>query len=181
MLFKKAQEEQQQNCLDVAAKRFLIAANILEVLKCFGEMDPEADKVMKFCKVSAIEILKRDTSSTQREHPADKNVASKEDSSSFYTSSSSPDSSNHLPANSNVSLPSNPEPKEQRSTTALSSFAADVAAQLPIVSASTSKVPPENVADAIRHAKFAISALQFDDVQCAVENLQKALVFLQAA
>jgi|TARA_B110000093_G_C12926469_1_gene391541 vacuolar protein sorting-associated protein VTA1 len=37
----------------------------------------------------------------------------------------------------------------------------------------------ESVAEAQKHAKFAVSALGFEDVPTAIDNLQKALFLLE--
>lgn len=46
-------------------------------------------------------------------------------------------------------------------------------------SSQPSAVPIQSILEAQKHAKYAVSALSYEDVKTAVENLEKALSFLK--
>ncbi|KAI7899147.1 Vta1 like-domain-containing protein [Cokeromyces recurvatus] len=129
------------------AKTFVAASVFLEILKTFGDIDPEVDAKIKYAKWKATDIMKalREVSST-------------------YTRPSC------TPSFSSIS---NHEPFQPSSTSA------SVHPPAPILVAQP-QLPPTattnlNIAAAQKNAKWAISALDYDDIQTARTQLLQAL------
>ena len=145
------------------AKTFLAASVFLELLKVFGELDGETAQKVKYAKFRATDIIK----------------AIKEG------------RSPSAPATPATPSPAHPSPSQaspsQTPLAALPSQAPLAQATIPLASApqeddQVAEVDEETLLalqKAQKHAKFAQSALLYEDITTAVDNLEKALAILK--
>jgi vacuolar protein sorting-associated protein VTA1 len=180
------------------AKTFLAASIFLELLRVFGDLDPEVAEKIKYAKFKAADIiraLKEGRTPTPGPPGGDASMIGEDFSPPAYDQPSSippvdqPSSLppvDSLPSSSvspSVSLPKSnlgaapphlPTVVPTRPTAPSYSGTSS-----PAEAETESRYDYKVLSQAQRHAKFAISSLQYDDIVSAMENLQKAMDLLR--
>ena len=161
------------------AKTFLAASIFLELLKTFGELDPEVEAKIKYSKWKAADIMKalREGRVPSAGPPGEEDQDSLNDvvppsisefpspPSNFTAPLSSPKPSQDIPIHP-------PPPVVQAPISA--PVPAPVAV-VPTIVQPTSQVSDIQTAAAQKYARWAISALDYDDIKTARSQLLSAL------
>ncbi|KAI9278037.1 Vta1 like-domain-containing protein [Sporodiniella umbellata] len=178
------------------AKTFLAASIFLELLKTFGELDPEVEAKIKYAKWKATDITKalRDGRTPQIGSPFDQQEDQQEEQQDSQLDTIQSD---HVPPISEF-----PSPPSDFATPSLATSDAGIVeppsiptvtaptvapVPAPIVAPPPVSLPTMNIPDAPlptlntnipsaqKHAKWAISALEYDDMKTARLELLSAL------
>ena len=179
-IFKQANEEDELEIYsENNVKRFVAAGNILETLKSFGELDESISKIVKYSKVRATalfkELDKKKSISENKEMEKNEVFSFSEDSSSNLPNRNN--ESNHpIESFHSLSLTMPKERSEEKHVTFMhqNSIPSENHKQ-PIISLTAQQI----TLDAQKYARYAISALQFDDIETAKKNLKEALSLLE--
>uniref|UniRef100_A0A0V0JA61 Vacuolar protein sorting-associated protein VTA1 homolog n=1 Tax=Schistocephalus solidus TaxID=70667 RepID=A0A0V0JA61_SCHSO len=151
-------------------KSFLTAGILMDVLSFFGEVSEEIVKARKYAKYKAVYIKRcLDSGEVPVAGPA-----SEEDASSL------PDLSSLAKLTPEVkpTPPSNPPSSKEPSSGSPGKAGSSHAASPQETAKGGKELDPKISALAIKHAKYAISALDYDDRTTAIQNLQEALKYL---
>ncbi|ORY81897.1 Vta1 like-domain-containing protein [Protomyces lactucae-debilis] len=186
-------EEKAARATQSTAAKFLAAAGFLELCSCFGAVEKELADKRKYAKVQAMRIQSafaagkdpnqkrrdalpveaaapttmRDLSATNPYFP------SVEDDKEIAPASTSPES-----YGASILRPSSPPPTKQL----------NVPANIPVVNMPPApaliepvqEVSQDDIDAAIKHTKWAVSALNFEDIETGIAELKKALASLGA-
>ena len=148
------------------AKTFLAASLFMEVLSVFGDLEPDIAEKIKYSKFKATEIMKalKAGKTPSPGGPLDQEITTLEES-------------------KNQDFLSSPVNDDQDNFIKKSPTAPQVTDQLTYSNKETavteSGLDYKTIQQAQKFAKFAISALQYDDVNNAIENLTNALNLLR--
>mgnify|MGYP001032840078 CR=1 FL=1 len=183
-------------CFSKTARVFLAAATFLEVLNAFGEVDGNIAEKIRYSKWRAAEILRADKEGRAPVPPPSVEPESgsssgggggleqdtDEPSASFPTSHSAP------PPNPFASYGQTQQthepvlpPRQPVGQHPSPTMAAHAAAPLEDDDIVPAMYDPQIIAVVQKHARHVISALQFDDVDTALDLLEKATEQLRAA
>ncbi|KAI7848883.1 Vta1 like-domain-containing protein [Circinella umbellata] len=168
------------------AKTFLAASIFLELLKTFGDLDPEVEGKIKYSKWKAADIMKAlREGRTPTPGAPDQDMPTQPPSSISEFPSPPSNFTAPLPVTpSNSFLPQVPHqpptqqppvPVQQPSPQPSAPAPAPAPVQSSITSSQTPIVDPGSIATAQKHAKWAISALNYDDIKTARTQLLTAL------
>ncbi|ORZ01184.1 Vta1 like-domain-containing protein [Syncephalastrum racemosum] len=205
------------------AKTFLAASVFLELLKTFGEIDPEVEGKIKYAKWKAADIMKalregrtptpgapgeeNDEQNDQQNdhvipmddagHPQDMPVDPPSSISEFpsppvNTAAQQPITPSPPDESKSASIPPPPPPAAPSSPPVSSAFVPSAPAPAPAPASAAARAPapppaattstpaaavidPNVIATAQKHAKWAISALNYDDIATARTQLLAAL------
>ncbi|KAI9139132.1 Vta1 like-domain-containing protein [Paraphysoderma sedebokerense] len=185
------------------AKTFLAASIFLELLKNFGDLEPETKEKIKYSKWKAADIMKALKEGRQPTPgpPGEQQV----DEVNLNPQSGAP-SSMDQPPSSSIPQYGQPPPQSdfEQQPSAPADFTPNFSADIPHIQtqpvqpiqptmASTQfqsgpssavsnyslNYDPAVMSQAQKHARYVISALEYDDVKTAVDNLKKALNLLE--
>ncbi|KAI7884174.1 DUF605-domain-containing protein, partial [Lichtheimia hyalospora FSU 10163] len=166
------------------AKTFLASSIFLELLKSFGELDPEVEAKIKYAKWKAADITKalREGRVPTPGAPGDKEEEQEADEifpspPSNFTAplQPSPPSPDNAKNSTPIISPPPPPPQQQPAPAPMAAPAPVPAAQQPPPPPPPTLVDPAAIASAQKHAKWAISALNYDDIKTARTQLLDAL------
>ncbi|RUP45321.1 Vta1 like-domain-containing protein [Jimgerdemannia flammicorona] len=151
------------------AKTFMAAATFLELLKTFGDIDVEIEEKIKYAKWKATDIMKafRDG---RVPTPGPPGGLPQHDELPPSIHQISPSAPPQQPHRQSYAQPMPPSPAQSASPQLLSK---------PFTPAPPIPIDHTVVSTAQKHAKWAISALNYDDIKTARENLLKALDLLK--
>ncbi|KAI9029375.1 Vta1 like-domain-containing protein [Hyaloraphidium curvatum] len=171
------------------AKTFLAASMFLELLKIFGDLEEEVDQKMKYARWKTADIIKAINEGRVPQPGPPGGLGMDEDGGaapgSFpdFPAFPDPPSQRSDPAAAPRAQPSqSPSPGPQRGGASRPpARGADYSAQK-MAEASQGGAyayDPKVLGNAQKHARFAISAIQYDDIETAVDNLKRALQYLE--
>ncbi|KAJ1963627.1 hypothetical protein GGI12_001942 [Dipsacomyces acuminosporus] len=199
-IFAKADtEERQGKATKVTARNFIVSSQFLQVISAFGTLPSDIAEKIKYAKWKAAEILKAIREGRTPVPSADAAPAPVSDpaqppasapslpqmemaeskspsdvggngSGSSPNPVAAPGAATFVPVPaSNLPPPRGPAPALVPAPVASGQTPADIDLML----------DPADAKNAQKHARWAISALEYDDVAAAVENLQKAIQILR--
>ena len=177
-IFLKADtEDRQGQSSKKTAMSFLASSVFLQMLKQFKQQvdTGEVDEKIRYAKWKAADIAKSLREGKQPQ-PGPPGSATGED-----ASTTQPLNSANVPKISSPSAP-NEEPAKRTSLTPPKYAPLKQAPQshsATDTTASIMKYDTMTLEKAQKHSKFAISALQYEDIKTAVDNLEKALALLK--
>ncbi|RKP04700.1 Vta1 like-domain-containing protein, partial [Thamnocephalis sphaerospora] len=186
-IFKRADDEDRAGRASIkTANAFLASSVFLEVTRYFGEPGEDITAKIKYAKWKAVEIAKA-IKAGKMPTPGPHNTAEAADdalSDGFEAStgaasvaSPSDQQARSIPPSAPVVPVAPPAPFASPAPPALSMPFASPAPSAPVASVTSSnQVAVDRViASAEKHVRFARSALQYEDIRTAVNNLQQAL------
>ncbi|KAK9378294.1 Vta1 like-domain-containing protein [Kockiozyma suomiensis] len=179
------------------ATNLFAASSFLELLKLFGEPDQQLQEQIKYCKFHAVRIL-RAINSNQDPNTYEEPLPQSQQTEDTFLSPSSPSPPLQQPLVSQVSGPpssfSPSAPPQSFTSPPPPSFTTTHQPPPQTFTAQTSVPPPAQPAKhesvqqimdeaqrfslAQKHSKYAISALNYEDVETAVKELKTALRLL---
>ncbi|KAI9477983.1 MAG: Vta1 like-domain-containing protein [Benjaminiella poitrasii] len=189
-IFLKADNEDRNGKANKNTARTFVAASVfLEILKTFGEIDPEVEAKIKYSKWKATDIVKALREGRVPTSGPPGGLEQNEEEQETTNENSEPPSISEFPSPpSNFTAPLPPS-NNNIDTTSDVSLSPPVIPSVPpsvppsVLSSTPSQPPPPspsqaaniNIASAQKNAKWAISALDYDDIQTARLQLLKAL------
>jgi len=176
-------EEKASQSSKKTARLFILASQFLQLLEDVGGISSEIENKIKYAKYKAAEITRRENESNINvDHGKIKGTSSPP---LDATKDSSP---NRSPSISSPHLPSAPLsiPHVSESftftapiiATSLPSYSGSFAPMLSSSTTSPSNISSMDWNEAEKHARFAISAIQFEDRDTAIRELEKSLAIL---
>lgn len=167
------------------ARLFILASQFLQLLEDVGGISSEIENKIKYAKYKAAEITRRENENNINVDHGKTEGTSSTPPLDATKGSSSP---NHSPSISSTHLPfappSIPHVSESFTFTApiiatsLPSYSGSFAPMLPSSTTSPSNISSMDWNEAEKHARFAISAIQFEDRDTAIRELEKSLAIL---
>nr|SVE92733.1 EOG090X0GPB [Megafenestra aurita] len=158
-------------------KAFYSAGMLLDVCLVFGELNEDVAQQKKYAKWRAAHLNNCLNSGEKPSDPApkpDDQVLNDSENLEYgisTLSNSTPEFSHVTPSHvQDTVLPSVKVPPKEVTPPSIPTYVQESNSQL---------VTPEIIAQAQKHCKYASSALTYEDVPTAIENLQKALRLLQ--
>jgi vacuolar protein sorting-associated protein VTA1 len=199
-LFRKANEELNQGIRSKTLGRmFKAAADVLEVLKVFeGEVDESLNKVMLFSKQQAAQLLAVSAEESERENPKEREAETPiEKEKEFQIEQQTKKESERLIGQRVQPTPSHRAQQQIDGSKGQIDLHVQLQAQSltekqlftqaeKINSTAQSTFNPaslgeqKKIAEAQKYARYATSALQFDDIETAKSNLRSALSLLES-
>ncbi|KAI8883633.1 DUF605-domain-containing protein [Backusella circina FSU 941] len=164
------------------AKTFLAASVFLEILKTFGEIDPEVEGKIKYAKFKAADIMKalREGRTPTPGPPGEEQPPTAEADHDDIITTPPPISEFPSPP-SNFTAPLSPSGQQDHSISTADVAQPHFVTQTPPPPPPPATPPPQiqsqdiNITAAQKNAKWAISALEYDDIATARTQLLSAL------
>nr|SVE75470.1 EOG090X0GPB [Daphnia dolichocephala] len=167
-------EDRQRRYNKNVVKAFYSAGMLFDVCAVFGELSEDVAQQKKYAKWRAAHLHNclnsGETPSEPAPKPDDQLINDSENMEYGFTAEPKPGSDDHSHAH-DVVRPSVNAPVNPATPPSVPTYVQESSSVL---------VTPEQIVQAQKHCKYASSALTYEDVPTAIDNLQKALHVLQA-
>ncbi|KAJ3411517.1 hypothetical protein HDV05_002078, partial [Chytridiales sp. JEL 0842] len=162
------------------ARTFLAASVFLEVLKVFGDLDENIAEKIKYSRYKAVDIMKALKEGRIPDAGPPRNQQTQSDGGdSDVGSPQRPEVTSNIGSGMPSPVKTSPVPQMPQAPQVPPKIKNEEPSTPIDDTPVTSEVDYNIIQSATKHSRFAISALQYDDVSTAIDNLEKALALLK--